>query len=342
MQRMNAFVLAAAAVAACGEAGAPDAAAPRRYLGTQSPGDVWTWSIGATTFEATNLTTGYRYSGGKSDLPSGFLRLLITASTDPAATLPSVAYALEYPNTVLLVKLAEAGEGLVAAVGLGSCPATAQDYDWVTVPSNTWHVDVNDAYGTARLTPSGGTYTITGVAYRLDGTAPAPGFSETATCAGGELRFAGGATGAVTPSRALMVDNGPGTGGGIGLVAPPAPVDLGAVAAREYRGVLLKRRGGVDETEPIGAEPAGGGNLRGFCFTNVETGERCVSTEDATIALASAAQPTPGIVRLRVTDDGGPHDFVFALSQLGGRYMLFGISTNAAPTEPYNVMLIER
>jgi hypothetical protein len=328
-------------LAACGGSAAPGPAAPRIYLGTQSPGDVWRWTLRASSFDAVNLTTGHAYSGTQSPLPSGFLELTITASTDPGVTPPATAHALEVPDTVLLARLAAPGERFIAAVALGACPTAAATYDWVDVPAPTFDARTTSAYGTAVVAPEGGGYAITGTSYFLDGTLASPAFTDSATCANGQMTLGSGGTGAVTPSRAFMFDAGAGAGGGIGLVAPPASLNTAAMATRSYRGVLSKTRGGTDITEPVGADPAGGGMVAGYCFTDLATGARCADP-GVTIDFAGAAQPSPGILRFELTDVDGRHDFVAAAAHLGGRYMLFAVSTNSSPTEPYNVLLVER
>jgi hypothetical protein len=332
------LALATALLAACSDSNGP--AASRSYFGTQRPGDAWTWTIGASTFDATNVTTGYTYAGDKTTLPSGFLKLTVRASTEPGMTLPATAYALEYPNTVLLIKPA-GPDPMIVAVGLGSCPVGAQDYNWVDMPHAGWDATVGEAYGTATITPmSPSSDSINGDKYRLDGAAVTPGVAVTAGCAGGQLTIAPSGSGGVTPSRAVVVDDGPGEGGVVGLVAPTTNVDVAALGARNYRGVLFKNASGGDETQPIGVDPAGGGNLTGYCFANVETGEHCASG-GVTLLLSAATQPSPGILRFQLSE-GTLHDFVAAVSQVGGKYILFGLSTNASSTEPYNVMLIEQ
>ncbi len=332
------LVVGAALLAACSDSNGP-AAASRSYYGTQRPGDAWTWTIGASTFDAVNVTTGYTYSGDKTTLPSGFLKLIVRASSEPGMTLPATAYALEYPNTVLLIKPA-GPDPMIVAVGLGTCPSAPQNYNWVHVPHDGWDAAVGEAYGTATIAPLGGSGdSITGNKYRLDGIAVTPGVAATASCASGQLTIAPSGSGGVTPSRAVVVDNGPGEGGVVGLIAPTANVDAAAIAARSYRGVLFKTVAGVDETEPVGADPAGGGDLTGYCFANVETGDHCVSG-GVTLVLSAATQANPGILRFQLSD-GTLHDFVAAVSQVGGKYLLFGLSTNSSSTEPYNVMLIE-
>ena len=331
-------LLGAVLVWACGKSPSGPAASPRLYYGTQSPGDAWTWTIDASTFQARNERTGYTYSGDKSALPSGFLKLIVRASTEPGITLPATAYAIEYPNTVLLIKPA-GPDPMIVAVALGTCPAGSQSYGWVNTPPVGWDATRSEAYGTATVAPPGASYSITGAKYRLDGTAVTPGVSEAATCANGQFAIASGGTAAVTPSRAMIVDNGAG-GGVVGLITPAANVDVAALAGRSYRGVLFRKVSGSDDTEPIGADPVSGGNLSGYCFANVETGAHCASG-GATLLLSAATQASPGVLRFQL-NDGTLHDFVAVVSQVAGKYLLFGISTNSSSTEPYNVALIEQ
>ncbi|MBI3609652.1 MAG: hypothetical protein HY204_03000 [Nitrospirae bacterium] len=339
------ILLATSLLTACGKDGngTPGVAA-RTYLGTQSPGDLWQWTIGDATFSATNLTTTYTYSGTKTTLPSGFLKLVLTATTEPGATLPTTAYALEYPNTVLLVKPAGSGSGrLIAAVAKGACPTATENYNWVDIPHLNWDATVTEAYGTATMSLSGSTYTFDITKHLLAGTLQTP-VTETAACADGQFTLSGSSVAAVTPSKAIVVDNGPGEGGVFGMIAPTANVDLTAIASKNYRGVLFKRVGTADTTEPVGAEPGTGldaGNLKGFCYTDVEANTRCANP--VTLDLVGAGQTTAGIVSLTLTDaDSSLHTFVFMANQVGGKYLLFGISTNTSSTEPYNVILIEQ
>lgn len=322
----------------------------RTYYGSQVPGDVWTWTIGASTFNATNYTNGYYYSGSKETLASGFLKLTIpdaASTTDPGIiTFPAVAYALEFPNTVLLVKPAGGSDNLIAAVALGACPTTTENYNWVEIPRSGWNAANDGAYGTATFTPPGASYTITGNKYYLNGIYMVA-LNATATCAGGQFTITSGGrgTGAITPSRAFVADDGVNNGGGFGMIAPASNVDLAAVASKNYRGIVFKKRGPVDETEPVGARPGTGvdaGKLIGYCYTDVEVNIECPSTDNAILDLTTAAQAIPGIVNVQITDTEGVHDAVMMINIVNGKYMLFGISTNTTSAEPYNFMLIEQ
>src|SRR5579862_1076431 len=80
----------------------------RSYVGTQGPGDVWSWQLTGTTFTATNQTQGFHYTGTEATLPTGFLKLTVGTTDDPNVTVGQSAYALELPGTALVMKPAGA------------------------------------------------------------------------------------------------------------------------------------------------------------------------------------------------------------------------------------------
>jgi len=173
-----------------GEGGATVA----RYLGTQPPGDVWTWTLdhGAGTFSAQDETNGYTYSGtisqvtGTGIVGNGFTRLSIASTTDPAASswLKHEAFAVELPGVALLVSppgppaLADGGvsngyySSLIVASAVGTCPATGGTFNTIVIPRTTWASQgsllmpgesvTGPGYGTATLGLSGGSFTISG------------------------------------------------------------------------------------------------------------------------------------------------------------------------------------
>lgn len=151
-------------------------ATSRSYLGTQSPGDVWSWAIttdagGSGSFSATNATTTYTYSGTVSTLPSKFLKLAITATTDPAITpLPAYAYAFEIPNTAVIVKPAGNHARVIIAAAQGTSPTANGSYNWLTIPTTGWNADNSVAYGVTSTTLTGSTFDFSHSYYLLSGS----------------------------------------------------------------------------------------------------------------------------------------------------------------------------
>ncbi|HEY8090058.1 MAG TPA: hypothetical protein VIF09_19485 [Polyangiaceae bacterium] len=164
------------------------------YLGTQPPGDVWSWTLdhGAGTFSAEDQTTGYTYSGtlsqvtGPGIVGNGFTRLGITATTDPSASgwQKQEAFAVEFPGVALLVSPPgppaplDAGPDngyysrLIVAAALGACPSAGATFNTMVIPTTGWAGQsfylspgqsiTGPGYGTVTLATSGGGYTIGG------------------------------------------------------------------------------------------------------------------------------------------------------------------------------------
>ena len=213
------------------------------YLGTQSPGDVWTWTIDRDvgTFNATNETLAYTYSGTAATMTNGFLQLTINTSTDPGITPGDIAYAIEVPDTLLLIKPAGSGSNVIVAAAQGSCPTANATSNWITMPENAWDPTGDVAYGTADSVVTGSTIDFTVNRFRLDGVALASA-TPSGTCSAGRINFAAGEVIGMTPSGMFIGDNGPGLGGFVGVEAPGVNIDIVALTAsgKEFRGCYSK------------------------------------------------------------------------------------------------------
>ncbi len=193
------------------------------YVGTQTAGDFWTWSVttassGAETFTAANEHTGYTYSGTAAALAgtaTGFTKLTYTASSDPGVTVGTTAYEIEIPGTVVMAvpgpftQLNNGDNNLyfgsnnppVMAIAQGTCPTTSGSFNWVLVPPTGWcsgddprqgatcpnGTSIGPAYGTAQITVSAGSYGMSVQPYLLSGTSQAPFTMAGATCSGGVI-----------------------------------------------------------------------------------------------------------------------------------------------------------
>ena len=164
------------------------------YLGTQPPGDVWTWTLdhGAGTFSARDATSGYTYSGtisqvtGTGIVGNGFTKLSIASTTDPAASswTQHEAFAVEFPGVALLVSppgpsaLTDANisngyySRLIVASARGGCPSSGGTFNTVVIPRIGWANQdssltpgqsiTGPGYGTTTLSVSGSGVTIGG------------------------------------------------------------------------------------------------------------------------------------------------------------------------------------
>lgn len=238
--------------------GAVQESATRAYVGTQTAGDFWTWSVttsdGTETFIAANQYTGYSYSGTATPLTgnaTGFTKLTYTASTDPDVTAGDTAYMIEIPDTVVIAvpgpfTQLNNGDGIlytgsnnppVMAVEQGTCPTLGGSFNWVMVPPMTWCSgddpnpqaacpqgnSVGPAYGTTQITVLDGSYGMTVQPFLLSGTAQAPFTMTGAVCSDGVIRgtdsLGRALNVAFTPSGLFFIDLPRGQGSMVGADA---------------------------------------------------------------------------------------------------------------------------
>lgn len=350
------FAFFIASLCGCGGGEGTTTSTSRSYLGTQSPGDVWTWAIttdagGSGTFSATNVTTTRTYSGTVSTLPSKFLKLSITATTDPAiTTLPAYAYAFEIPNTAVLVKPAGNNARVIIAAAQGTSPTANGSYNWLTIPPPGWNADNSVAYGVTSTTLTGSTFDFSHSYYLLSGSpaTPATGFDNGFSSSNGKITKTGSnMTIGMTPSGVFVGDSGPSMGGFAGMKAPSTNVDLNSVlaAGKEYRGVLYKYDASGPDTQLVWGRRNLSGGLTGGPYTDVETG-----TEDTAhqAVFTFSTQSTPGILNGTATMQvsGTTTGCTMLINQINGKYIVFGIflSDETSPlgkTQPQYFLAME-
>lgn len=318
----------------------------RSYLGTQNPGDVWAWTFVDTTFSASNETTGYTYSGTYEMLPSGFKKLNITATTDPGTTPPAYGYAIEVPNTAILIKPVGEEADAIGGAALGACPTSSGTYNWVMLVNSDWDSATDIAMGITDATVTGSTFDFSITFKKLDGTDIGTEIDTGFVCSGGMMTKSGSSTTiAAAPAGMIVGDNGPGGGGFIGMRAPSADINLSDVTAsgRQYRGILIRDGAyAIDPTRqdssPIWAQPNGSGGLVGGEYDDIDA-----DIEGAVGAsIAFTSQPSPGIVLGTITDNGGTADIVFMINKINGKYFIYGVSAGTVIGEGYNFIIIER
>jgi hypothetical protein len=335
-------------ILACGGGGdgSTDGESPRTssYLGTQNPGDVWSWTIemdGSTgSFSATNETLDHEYAGDVDTLPNDFLRLTVTSTTEPGMTIPATAYAIEVPDTALIVK-PEGDDPVVVCAAQGACPTLDATYNWVPLVNSSFDLTSDTAYGVTDATISGAEYTFDSQFYLLDGSSNGTDTATGFTCSGGRLTHTGDPmTIGVTPSGMLIGDEGPGAGGFVGMQAPADPIDLDDLLAhgREYRGVMIKARTAGDESEAVWARADGLGGFVGGHYDDFEAG---IEDSDAT-EITFDAQPSPGVFIATQTETSGSSSLVIMASRINGRYFIYGSGAGATHTVAENFLAIEK
>jgi hypothetical protein len=315
------------------------------YYGTQSPGDAWSWEItkdagGNGSFSATNKTSGSTYSGSVATLSSKFLQLTIAATTDSNVTVGNIEYAVEFPDTALIVKPAGVKDALVIGAAQGDSPSPAS-YNWVKVANLGWDVSTDPAFGTATSTESAGTFTMSVVPYLLGSADPMSTVIYTGVFSNGVITTtaADGTTFGVTPSGVLIGDQGT-NGGLIGMLQPTAKIGSTAIlqAGREFRGFVFMTHppfesGGItlqDKTQGIWSRTKGDGLITAGEYTNFANGTEDSDPGGSSIATLSLdSEAAPGEFAGTMTDShAGTHPFTLMINQINGKYMIFGFSQN--------------
>lgn len=334
-----------------GSTGGDVLAQTRDYVATQQPGDVWAWTLNASTFTGANETLGNNYSGSLAHLSSGFSLLTIDASNDPDVVPGSKAYAVEIPGTCILVRPAGGDEVLpIIGTGLGSNPTEeAMSMNWITVPSAGFDVNTDDAFGVAHFTR-----TETGYSLNID-------FGKL-TYESGDLEEGMGGTLVVRDGRyvvaeeeeggdtvfglqrsgVFMADNGPNLGGIIGMNVPSSPLPWSDIAGREFIGMLVKsNRSQLVKCSP-GADP---GTLRGYgLFSEEDIASGTPDDPDSGVILSLIAETSPGLFTVYLTglEPGASDEKMFVIAGVvDGKRVLFGFGGNENDGT-YNVLLVEK
>lgn len=341
------------------------------YVGTQSPGDYWSWTEttynGAGTFTAVNnsKSPSYSYSGSVSPLTgisAGFSKLNITSSSDTNITLPASAYEIEIPNTMVMAAVApfytfnQSGtvqlsiHGPVVAAAQGSCPSDGTTtVNWVVMPDENWCPaaganistgtcsSADNAYGTAVITVSSGTYAISVTPYHLDGTAGEAVSLSSCTCSSGVIQCTDSKSKTVhiafTPSGIFIMDTE--KHGITGVVQPASNINISnfLTSGNSFKGMVfdswedyydgctsdtdcsgshngvsggkcLGNDGhgygycGVPETKPVSVT-ADGTNLNAQTYSDIDNGT--LNTEVTAVNLSGASQPSPGLLKTSIT-----------------------------------------
>jgi len=323
------------------------------YHGTQSPGDVWSWTISAETFFGSNETTGMWLTGTWETLPAGFGKA--TVSTSEGLDHPSAgdkAYFLEFPNTMLLVKPDNQGDSRVMVCAAAA--ATAPDpgkFLFVNIPKSGW-VSSDAAFGTVEASLTSGkwhfnvtNFLITGeLQGNDDGTADDFVYSNgTFTCESGpstNLKIF------MTPSNVFFGDSGPGEGGFAGAKYDATITDINNVLNHTYKGVrFIHYPGGASnntgETEPITAVASNDGvGMWASSYSDIDTS----ALPGSGVNITFESSPVNGFTRGYVEDigTGQPEIIQAAVSRIGAdqKYMIYGIGLDER-NRSFNFLIIQ-
>lgn len=310
------------------------------YVGTSSPGDVWSWALDGATFTASNETLGHTYSGTSLDLPSGFKKLTVTSCNDPGVTEGSAGYALDIPGVALLVKPAGGNQvHPIIAMASTAPPLADLHFNWIVVPRANWDIHTLPAYGTTDLLYADGAWDGTIHHSLFDGT---PGTDEHGSLTYTDDRLHvnnSQAQAEITPAGIMFIDNGPGIGGLVGMLQPSAPIDWSDFASHQFRGLLVK----ANNCQCVWAHSDGGGNLVGGGYAGDAGIESNTPDGDpqSGVQISLSSQPSDGLLRVNLTMPNGSASMVLAVNKVNGKYVAYGIGTDQQ-SSLYNICLIQQ
>jgi hypothetical protein len=248
------------------------------YQGTQSPGDVWTWSLDKEqghmiaswdygTFDDTS--DDIEIEGTFETLPSGFLKVTITKATpenDEVKTDGSAwFYALEIPGMAMVIKPEGSIKGdIIAMIPQGDCASIPGKYNYIiSAPGNrsAYNPITDEAFGYLDVAEDGGGLSLSGYKFSLDciggacsDTGPINGIPQATCTTGGEVVISESgntvAKGQFTNAGAMMMDFGLGNGGVFALRAGETATKA-ALLDNTYFGVAYMPKNSSDVTMPV-------------------------------------------------------------------------------------------
>ena len=330
------------------------------YAGTQSPGDVWSWTISTETFTGScesGLQSGFWVTGEWNILASGFSKAHVINSSDDGAK-GSYAYFLEFPNTMLLVKpLSEGGNNdkvIICAASTTLEPATGR-YNFVNIPKRNWDTSAS-ALGTVEVTNPGGPggdWDFNVVNFLITGEPCSSSIESDYTYSNGTFSKDGSPLKIfMTPSFVFLGDNGPDQGGfGGASLEAISTSELSSIINHTFIGVrfLYYPLTGTGETEPVKlVKKAGTDTVRGGGL-NVETGDNLPNT--GYVEITFEAQQANGFIKANVASYNqysvylGYQMFQGIISRIGPadnkKYMLFGIGYEYDSDRAFNFLAIQ-
>jgi hypothetical protein len=379
------FIVAALFVGCSSSSNDTTSSSTNSYVGTQTSGDFWTVSAtttgGVDTFSATDETaSNTTYSGNVTPLSgnaASFSELTFTSSSDPTinANLSNyTGYAIEIPGTLLMAvpgpfKSVDNRDGYpyiasfnfpIIAITQGTCPASGGTFNWIFVPPTTWCSGDDpsgscpsgntkgDAFGTATITVSGSSYSMTVQPYFLNGSQDTSyttiNSMSNGTCSNGVIKgtdLNGNSLNISFSSSGLFfIDLPSGMGSIIG--AQILSSDVGGFSSilqsgntfngfeiRSYQTVNNDTDGGSytgSIISPVTASSTNGTTLTGISFTDLLSGTESNSITSASISYQN--EVSPGLIHVPTVTSQSTQDSYIIVSQISGKYYLYGISDN--------------
>jgi hypothetical protein len=318
------------------------------YAGTQSPGDMWTWTISTETFFGSDESNGFWVSGTWETLSNKFCKAFVGDSNDTNA-ISKEAYFLEFPDTMLMIHPCDANsdhkDNIIICTAHSATPPTTGKYVYITIPWQGWTIG-DTAYGSVDATGSGsGPWSFNVTNYLLTGE-PESNFPKSGyTFTDGIMdngSYPSDPKIFMTPTGVFMGDSG--TSGGFAGASVEA-INITDLSSKNYRGVrfVYDTATGTNDTRPATGYPGGTDQMIGKEYPNgVEGG-----LDSNYVAITFEAQESSGIIPMYITDHGsgsvtfGTSLYKAVAAKVGssGKYMLFGFGYENG--QPSNFLVIQ-
>jgi hypothetical protein len=131
-----------------------------------------------------------------------------------------------------------------------------------------------------------------------------------------------------------------GEGGALGTITPINSTQVSNALSQTYLGMLF-RLNSTPITTFVGFGPGSGTSITGGTYVNLDTDP--FNSHGTSITIDLPSSPGSGFLQGTLTDPNGTHTpFVAAITKSGGKYFLFGITTDTSTTTPYVVVLAQQ
>lgn len=332
---------------------------PGQWVGaaTTGVGGTQTWNLTidrvTRTFSFTKVTGNKHYSGTLAFPASLFLEN-VTTSTDDATLppVPTTGHSIEVPSNLVALDLFDASTSAALLVNTnGTCPNLAGPttfnkvrYGWTA----GFDSSVDPAYATVLVTQNNSNFTRTETPFKLNGTPLAALPSENLSCANGYMTGMNGDAGfSPTTLVGFVGPAGTTTHSSLLFPVPANPVNIIALTAARYTAVIFKDSP-VVSLQLAGFGPGAVPSMTGGTFTNISTDLFNTHANNITITFSNTGipsidQPSNGLLTGTVTDGNGAHTPMIAeVTQVGGFFQIFILTTDASSTQPYHIFLSQQ
>jgi hypothetical protein len=342
------------------------------YLGTQSPGDVWSWSLDkeqghmiATwdfgTFD--DPSDDIEIQGTFETLPSGFLKVTITQSTPENEEIPTDGsawfYALEIPGMAMVVKPEGSIKGdLISMIPQGDCADIPGTYNYIiSAPGNgaEYSPITDEAFGYVAFAENGGSFDISGYKFSLnciDGgacseTGPINGIPSATCVSDGQVVISESgntvAQGQFTNAGAMMMDFGYGNGGVFALKASDNATKA-SLLNNTYFGIAYLPKNNNDKTVPVQLEFIENdlGNMigSGYPFTDIEN--NTIATEEGAVVIVEDVINGRVLGSMNFDEDADNSKMAAALLVNGNDQILILTSYDEESLNPFILILAKQ